>query len=147
MKPLLIALTLLATVFTTSSFASGTKVSPTVLKSFKSQFTTAQEVDWSVTQTLYKAQFTINGQYAIAYYEPDGTMVAVTRNISSTQLPIALQGKLQKNCANYWISDLFEVTNEDGTTYYVTLENADEKIIMKSSTSTGWSNFKKLRKA
>lgn len=147
MKPLLIALTLLATVITTSSFASETTVAPSVLKSFKNQFTTAQEVDWTVTKTLYKAQFSINGQYAIAYYEADGTMVAVTRNISSTQLPIALQGKLQKNCENHWISDLFEVTNEEGTTYYVTLENADEKIVMKSSNNTNWNNFKKLHKA
>ena len=73
-------------------------------------------------------------------------MIAITRNISSTQLPISLQTNLKNNYEGFWISDLFEVANEEGTTYYVTVENADTKLILKSSNSD-WVTYQKERKS
>ena len=73
-------------------------------------------------------------------------MLALTRNISSLQLPITLQASLKKNYENFWISDLFEVANEQGTTYYVTLEDGDTKLVLKSGHSE-WSTFQKQRKS
>ena len=87
----------------------------------------------------------MNGQYVSAFYDGEGKMVALTRNITSFQLPISLQTEI-KNCYDqYWISDLFEVADEQGTTYYVTLQNADSKLILKSS-STTWTTYQKQRK-
>ena len=145
MKRLAIAFSLFATVFTTSSFASDGIVAPEVLKSFQTTFATAKDIDWSVSNELYKAQFTLNGQHITAFYTMDGTMAALTRNIAVTQLPVSLQASLKNDYKNYWVSDLFEISTEDGTQYYVTLEKADVKMIMKSSASS-WSTFQKDRK-
>src|SRR5687767_12731191 len=146
MKSLIIAFTLLATVMTTSSFAADPKVTPSVLRSFSKTFTTATQVDWSVTNNMYKAQFNLNGQVVTAFYHSDGTMIAVTRNMTSVQLPVTLQVDLKKDYQDFWIADLFEVSDENGTDYYVTLESADEKVILKSVSNTSWSKFKKLSK-
>jgi hypothetical protein len=62
------------------------------------------------------------------------------------QLPISLQTSLKKQCGDLWISDLFEVANDQGTSYYVTLENADTKIVLKSSGSD-WTTYQKQRKS
>jgi phosphotransferase system HPr-like phosphotransfer protein len=73
-------------------------------------------------------------------------MIALTRNISSLQLPIALQAELKKNYDAYWISDVMETATEEGTSYYITLETADAQVILKSSGDT-WNTFKKQRKS
>jgi hypothetical protein len=70
----------------------------------------------------------------------------VSRNISSENLPIRLQADLKSTYANYWISDLFENAAPDATTYYITLENADQKLILHSSDSNAWSVYQKINK-
>ena len=154
MKPLFIFLTALTMGMTTSSFANpdkpnpeGTKVVPAVLKSFANTFTNAQEVDWSASNNFYKVMFTMSGQYVTAFYSNDGSLMGLTRNLSSTQLPLSLQADLKKEYGDYWISDLFEVANDEGTYYYVTLENSDTKVVLKGSANSEWNIYQKSRKA
>jgi mRNA deadenylase 3'-5' endonuclease subunit Ccr4 len=154
MKPLFIILTALTTVFSSASFANSTKpnpgtdkVAPAALKSFESSFGNAQEVDWSVTNNYYKVVFAMNGQYITAFYGNAGNLMGLTRNISSTQLPISLQAELKKEYSEFWISDLFEVANDEGTHYYITIENSETKLVLKGSTDGSWSTFQKSRKA
>lgn len=147
MKRLLVTLTIALSMISLSSFASGEKtVSAKALESFKTSFKSATEVIWSVSENFYKANFSLNGQYISAYYDEQGKMIALTRNISSLQLPIALQAELKKEYESNWISELFEVANEDGTSYYITLETADTKIVLKSAGS-GWTTYQKQRKS
>lgn len=146
MKRILVILTVLLSFVSMSSFANDEKVNSKVLESFKTSFVNATEVDWTVGDNYYKASFVMNSQYVAAYYNEAGELMALTRNISSTQLPISLQADLKKKYDSFWISDLFEVANEQGTTYYVTLENADTKLVLKSSNSD-WSTYQKQRKS
>ena len=138
---------LLATAVSTSSFAADPKVSPMVLRAFNKTFVSAREVGWTVTHNLYKAQFNMNGQVVTAFYQADGSMIAVSRNITSIQLPVTLQVDLKIDYKEFWISDLFEVSDDNGTDYYVTLESADEKVILKSFGNSSWTRFKKLSKS
>jgi len=143
-------LTILAVMLTISlsSFAKGDeKVSPAVLEAFKTSFKQATEVDWTVKENMYKAQFNLEGQYITAYYDVEGKMVAMTRNISTSQLPISLQTSLRNQIDGLWITELFEVSNEEGTAYYVTLENSDTKQVLKASANGDWNNFQKQRKS
>jgi hypothetical protein len=145
MKRLFATLTVLMMLVGFSSFAND-KVTPQVEESFKTAFKSATDVNWSVSQTMYKASFSMNGQYVSAYYNGEGHLLAVTRNLSSLQLPITLQTNLKKNYEKYWISDLFEVASEQGTTYYVTIEDADTKIVLQSS-NADWTTYQKQRKS
>jgi hypothetical protein len=94
---------------------------------------------------LYKAVFVLNGQYVTAYYKGDGTMEALTRHIHAANLPVILQTALKNTQCGKWVTDVLELTNDNGVQYYVTLENADSKVILKSSSNT-WTTFQKQRK-
>jgi len=147
MKRILLTLTIALSLITFSSFKSNDDVAPAALKSFNKSFKKATEVNWSVSENYFRANFALDGQYVSAYYNVDGKMIAMTRNISSVQLPLALQAELKKNSEKYWISDLFEMANEEGTSYYVTLEDGDTKLVMKSTSTSEWITFSKLRKS
>jgi hypothetical protein len=116
-----------------------------VLKSFQSKFSNAQSADWSMANDLYKVQFRLEGQSITAFYREDGTIAALTRNLSPLQLPVSLQSVLKNDYKQYWIAGLFELSNDDGVQYYVTLEDADNTMILKSSAGS-WSTFQKSRK-
>ena len=146
MRTFAILFMLIATMASKRSMANdGTAVTPEVLQSFQSRFAAAKEADWSVTADLYKVQFILNGQHITAFYKSDGTVAALTRNIITEQLPLALQTTLKNEYKSYWVSALFELSNDEGTQYYVTLEDADTKLVFKSSASM-WSLFQKERK-
>ena len=145
MKRLLFTLTIACALISTSSFANET-VTPQVLRSFQTSFKNATQVDWTVSADLFKASFSFNGQFVTAYFQKEGKMIALTRNISSVNLPITLQADLKSEYEDYWITDLFEVANEEGTTYYVTVENSDSKVVLKSFGSS-WTTFQKERKS
>jgi hypothetical protein len=145
MKRLLVTLTIALSFISLSSFAND-EVSPRAIKSFNSSFKNATEVKWTITDDYFKADFALNGQYVSAFYDTDGKMVALTRNISSLQLPIALQAELKKGYDAYWISDVIEVANETDTSSYITLETADTQHVLKSE-GDFWNNFKKQRKS
>lgn len=147
MKRVLIILTVALSLISLSSFAEGMKdISPKAVKAFNSSFKNVTEVSWSIADNFYKASFSMNGQYVTAYYDADGNRKAVTRNISSLQLPITLQAELQKSYDNFWITDLFELADANGTSYYITLENANDKIVLKSNSSR-WETFQKQSKS
>ncbi len=140
-----IILMLAITISTLSAFA-GEEVNPRVLASFKNEFASAKEVAWTVTPDYFKAEFTFNGQYVNAFYNTDGELMGLTRNITSLELPMNLQASLKKSYEDFWISDLFEITRSNITGYYITLENADSKIVLKATAGEDWSVYKKVKK-
>lgn len=146
MRPLFIALTLFCSVLTVSSFAKDEKVTPVVLHTFETSFRSAQNVQWSKANSLYMATFTLEKQRVMAFFSPEGTLVATGRYLSVTQLPITLQNSLKQDYQDQTIVDLFEVSNEDGTNYYVNLESADKLLTLKSSIGSSWTVFKKSKK-
>jgi hypothetical protein len=142
-----IIMTLAVALSTLCAFAAGEEtVSSKVLTAFESDFVGAKEVAWTSSRDYYRADFIFNGQHVNAFYGTEGGLMAMTRYISSLDLPLSLQANLKKDYSNYWISDLFEVSNGEGTSYYITLENADSKVIMKSASGEGWKTYKKNTK-
>ena len=141
-----IILMLAITISSFAAFAGEEKVNSKVLNAFSREFTGAKDVKWTTNKTFYKASFVFNDQYVYAFYQLDGELMAMTRNISSLGLPVKLQTGLKKNYEGYWISELFEVSNSEGTKYYITMEKADSKIVLKSSGDGSWNVFKKSTK-
>lgn len=147
MKKILLSLAMFVTLGTMSAFADSADVSPKVLNAFNNDFNSAKEVEWSVGSNFYRAAFTFNDNHVFAFYNTNGELLGLTRYISSLDLPMNLQISVKKNYSDYWISDLFEVANNDGTNYYITLENADTKIVMKANANSDWKTYNKMRKA
>ena len=122
------------------------KVSPRVLASFKSEFSKAENVEWETGNNYFRATFSLNEQRMFAFYSVDGELISMARYISSLQLPVNLFKNLRNGYSKYWISDLFEVSNSDGLHYYVTLETADTRLLVRSSNGGDWSTYSKHKK-
>jgi hypothetical protein len=142
-----VIMTLVIAVSSIGAFANEGDVNQDVLNAFNKEFTGAKEVIWTANTGYYHAAFVFNQQYISAFYNTDGSLIALTRNISSLELPLNLQAKLRNNYSGYWISALTEVSKEEGPSYYVTLESADSRITMKSSANKRWTIVKKTIKA
>lgn len=146
MKKLVLMLAVITSTFLCAA-AREVNVSEKVKKSFTAEFAAAQDVVWTTTSNYYRASFLYNGSYVNAYYSIDEDLVAVTRNISPADLPVSLQAAVKKNYSTYWVSDLFEISNAEGTSYYITLENAETTTILKSIAGGAWTNYKKIHKS
>ena len=142
MKKIMIGLVMIFTVMGTNAFANEIIVKQEVLNAFKSEYSSAKEVNWTVGDNYYRASFTMNDQRLFAFYNIDGEFLALTRYVSSLQLPENIQNSLKKYFREKWITDLFEVVNSEGTMYYATLENADTKIILMSGTGS-WTLYRR----
>jgi len=145
MKKIVFVLGLLVTMGVCSAYPSE-RVSQKVLASFKSEFTNAKDVEWETGNNYFKASFTMNEQRIFAYYNADGQLLSIARHISSIQLPVNLYTALKNDHSKYWISDLFEVSNNEGLHYYVTLETADSKLVLHSGNGGSWRTYSKNKK-
>jgi hypothetical protein len=147
MKKRILLLSIALVSFTAFSFAAETPaVSKNIVSSFNKQFSNAQDIQWDTHGNYVKAQFTMNDMVLFAFFNNNGDLLAITRFISPNQLPLSLLSNLKKEFTNYWVSDLFEIQTENGTSYYATLENADQTIVLKSEGIDGWMLFQKEKK-
>ena len=131
-----------------SAFANDNReeVDSKIIRSFQKEFAGAQNAQWVTTKDFVKVTFTLNEQVVYAYYDQNGSLLGVTRNILSGQLPINLLTDFKKNYSNYWITDLFEMAVNGENVYYLTLENGDHKVVLKSNGTNGWDLYRKDKK-
>jgi hypothetical protein len=130
-----------------SAFANDNEeVDGKIVRSFQKEFAGAQNVHWVTTKDFVKVTFTLNEQVVYAYYGQNGSLLGVTRNILSGQLPINLLTDFKKNYSNYWITDLFEMAVNGENVYYLTLEDSDHKVVLKSTGANGWDLYRKDKK-
>ena len=131
-----------------SSYA-GNKFAPVeklILASFKVDFAGAKNVTWKEINGYQKATFTMGDQVISAYYQAGGELIATTRNILSDQLPVRLQIVLKKQFSNFWITELSEISIEGETSYYLTLQDSNKNLVLKSGTFSEWEVLKSIKK-
>src|SRR5580700_4069911 len=78
-------------------------ISERIKASFQHEFANAEDVRWEDCYQYVKASFKLEDQELSAYFNPEGDLLAITRNIISDQLPIHLLTILRKEYAGYWI--------------------------------------------
>jgi hypothetical protein len=130
-----------------SAFANDNEeVDSKIVRSFQKEFAGAQNAHWVTTKDFVKVTFTLNEQVVYAYYGQNGSLLGVTRNILSGQLPINLLTDFKKNYSNYWITDLFEMAVNGENAYYLTLEDSDHKVVLKADGTNAWDVYRKDKK-
>lgn len=147
MKKTIFMMMMLVTIGTSAFAKDEETVNQQVLNSFKQEFAGAKDVSWQNNREYIKATFTLNDQVMFAFYSQGGELLAITRNISSDKLPISLLTNLKKNYSDFWITDLFEMVAGGNGTYYITVQNADVELVLKSDEFGGWEVYKKSKKA
>jgi len=137
----------LALIFaTTHSFATPVDHSDDAINAtFRHDFQNAQLISTEDYRDFTKFTFKMNNQVLFAFYSGTGELLAVTRNIPSSQLPVRLLLNLRKQMNNGWITELFEINSDAQHCYYVSLENADIKVTLRSN-GDGWDIYSTTRK-
>jgi len=147
MKKIIVALGMTLAVSTSFAFTGGEgTINKKAINAFRTEFVGATNATWTAGTDYYAVAFNMSGQELVAHYSTSGDLMYVTRNISSVNLPFSLQKELKKSYDNYWITELFELANHAGTSYYVTLETADAKVILKSTNGANWSVCQQIEK-
>ena len=129
----------------TTAFAGSDNVKSEVLSAFKSRFASAEDVTWSSGKSFYEATFYSNGSWMTAYYNEKAELVGVYRNISSNQLPYYLQNSVKKQYAGFWITELFEFSDNEGFRYYIKLRDADHEVVLESLNGKNWQLYQSTK--
>lgn len=142
MKKTILSIAIVLAVFSTA-FASptGSDVNVRAIASFQKDFQRASDVRWAETSNYAMATFSMDKETLLAYYDFQGNLIGVVHHILTTSLPQHLQKDIKKQYGNYWVSELFQVTYDDGVNYYIQLKNADETIILSTEGAYGWHKY------
>ena len=147
MKSLITLTALLLTLGVTTSFAANTNTTDNggINASFRKDFKQAEVLSTDAGKDYTKITFKINGAILFAFYNENGELLALTHNIKASELPINLLMQVKHDYANYWISDLFEFDANNSTSYYITLEDANTKLTLRSN-GNNWETYTKTTK-
>lgn len=142
MKSMILAAAFMLAAFT-QTFAADVAVKPTVLRSFQTSFNGASDIQWSIIENVYRADFVVDGEKTIAFFNmEDGALIATSRYITIKELPGVLRSSLKAQTAEATITEIFEVQSNGSIDYYVTVRDGAKSTILKSAI-TKWSVFKK----
>jgi hypothetical protein len=141
MKKFILSIAVLLALTCTSFANSPAGINDRVFASFQKEFNRASEVKWAVTNNYVMATFQLDKEILYAYYDFQGNLAGLVHHMLTTNLPADLQKDIRKHYSNYWVSSLFQVTNEEGVSYYIQLKNADETIVLSSDGSNGWHRY------
>ena len=131
---------------TTYSFATPVNRSNDAISaSFRHDFGNAQLISTEDYKDFTKFTFMLNSQVLFAFYSANGELLAVTRNLTSSQLPVRLLLNLKNKMGNSWITELFEINCESQHCYYVSMENADVKVTLRSN-GDSWDVYSTVKK-
>ena len=148
MKKMIMVLAFIAVAIGNAAIAGtgGGEVDKRIRKAFEKEYAGAVDVKWFVYDEYIKVDFSFSGMQLVGFYSQDGRMLGVARNINFSALPLMLQIEQRKNYKGYWITEIYELANGDGTRYYLTLENADKVIKLGSTGNENWEVVKKQEK-
>ncbi len=120
--------------FSVSSFAAGKEeVSKKVKAAFEKDFaSSALASSWEKKEDVYFVSFTFQSIAAYAAYNEEGELLAVSRRIESSQLPLSVTLALEKKYPDFSKPVTATELNFEGQTiYYVTLENDQKALTLK----------------
>lgn len=145
MKKLFIAMTVCLTGTMPAAFA-GNDPGPgqLVLESFKKEFVNAEQASWDKQEEFDKVTFMLAGSRAVAYFTPQGELAGSVRDLFFNQLPLAVMTAVDKRFPEASVFDVREISNENGTSYRITLEEKNKKKVVRLDAAGRISEVEKL---
>jgi hypothetical protein len=85
---------------------------------------------------------TISAHATNGHYSNEGERskknTTVVRNILSDKLPNKLLATIKKEYKDYWITALSKEEASGKVSYHITVENADQVVVLSGTRSSGW---------
>ena len=126
-------------------------VSASLIEKHAQEFSSAGEIRWNRTEQVTYAQFWYQDQFWVAYYDNNEQLVATARKIGDPRnLPIRVGESLtafrqQRNPGMKPVV-IYELNQESGTRYVITLDGEDETYTLMVDSMGGRSTVNKGRK-
>jgi hypothetical protein len=134
MKKTFTALALMLIVGLSSALAADEiDVDIKIKESFKKEFPEAELVIWNKLDDFYQASFVLEGHRVEAYFTENGELAGSSRTILIFQLPGAVIKSLKDRFHEAGFSDIHEIYNSEGTSYWLTAEIGNKKYRIKIS--------------
>jgi len=144
MKKIILAAFALVTSFTV--MASDPGVDEKVLEAFNKTFQQAENVTWSTDGDNYQVKFTQNEIASRVYYNKEGQIIKSFRYYHEDGLPLLVLSKVKTKYSDKKIYGVTEVSSDEGTYYYITLEGDDDWMEVKSDSYGSLRVEKKFKK-
>ena len=141
MKKTILTIAIGLALISTSFAKAADNINDRAMASFQKDFHQASEVRWSANSNYVMAAFQMDNETQYAYYDFQGNLIGVVHHMLTSSLPADLSRDIKKRYANYWVSELFQVTSDQGVYYYVQLKNADETVVLSTEGTNGWHRF------
>jgi hypothetical protein len=138
MKKTILSIAIALTMFSTAFASPSDSYNKNAVSSFQRDFKSASDVSWSATPRYTRVSFHFDKQNLYAYYDAQGNLVGLVHHMLTTGLPEDLQKQIKKGYSGYWVSELFQITFDDGTYYFIELKNADETIVLSTDGTDNW---------
>jgi hypothetical protein len=121
-----------------SSQAQSAAPPSAIVKAFQNNFSDVQQVQWEALSGtgVYTADFEYRGERVRAYFGTEGGFLGTARNIPVNQLPILASRELAQRYPGARVSEVSELSLQDGVDYYITVSTAKGNLILKA-TGTG----------
>jgi len=133
MKKIIFVLSILLTVVLSPALANNEKnIDPKILAAFQKEFAFAENVKWSAMNEFTAATFSLYGNGFTAWYNTDGELSSVTRNILYMELPLSVIKTIENRFTNAEFSGISEVTRNNQTIYYLHMEKKGKKYLLKA---------------
>ncbi|QWX82989.1 PepSY-like domain-containing protein [Cellulophaga sp. HaHaR_3_176] len=106
------------------------QVPSVILNEFNKQFPKATDLEWEMDGNLYNADFEIswNIDHEV-WYNTEGKMVKHKEDISKSELPKAVNNRIQADFSDYSIDDLERITDNGKVVF---------KMELNALTQTDW---------
>jgi hypothetical protein len=141
MKKIILSAAIMLALFSAAFAKVPDNIADRASASFHKDFRKASAESSVVINNHVRVTFHQNNETMYAYYDFQGNLIGVVQHILSNSLPEDLRHDISKHYGNYWVTELFQITNEDGVYYFIQLTNADETIVLSSEGSNGWHRY------
>ncbi|MFI5130173.1 MAG: hypothetical protein ACHQFX_09290 [Chitinophagales bacterium] len=128
MKSLIVTLAVVLATGVTPLLANATDTDPRAEKIFAQRFAGAQHVKWTSLDDGYlRVTFVLNGIGAESFFDKDAEFLGTVRNLFYSQLPLVVIQGLDSRFGGSSVIEVKEITNIDGASYRVVLEQKDKR--------------------
>jgi hypothetical protein len=141
MRKTILSIAIALALFSSAFAKAPSNIKDKAVASFQRDYQKAFNVSWVVTDSYVLAQFQIDKETMFAYYDFDGNLIGLIHHMLSSDLSSDLQKYIKKNYSNYWISELFQISSDQGVYYYIELKNADGLIVLTTEDTGSWHRY------
>lgn len=106
-----------------------TQVPAPVLAAFNKEFSSAMDVEWKLKGTQYKVEFETGILFTDheAWYDASGKLILHEEEISTSDLPAAVQASIAKEFPAHRMDDAERITSDGTVSYRLELKSTDAK--------------------